>query len=199
MAMGEYRGVSNVARKITKEHRGVSNVARQITKAYRGVSNVARQYFDYMMGNITLRFTKEEYSGSGKLEEGSFYAGVDGDTWRFSMNVTRADEEGRVARAHLEGIDFSGKTLSFEYTLTYRSDYCPSEVIYLSSEDTSKEDGNRIDVFQLRANSEWTSYSAVVPEGTTHIAIGIWIGYYDNETTLVLRNVCIDGENVMYL
>ena len=45
MAMGLYRGVNNVARKVTKIYRGVSNVARKVTKGYRGVSNVARQFF----------------------------------------------------------------------------------------------------------------------------------------------------------
>lgn len=45
MAIGMYRGVNNVARKVTKMYRGVSNVARKITKGYRGVSNVARKFF----------------------------------------------------------------------------------------------------------------------------------------------------------
>ena len=45
MAQAVYRGVSNVARQVTKIYRGVSNVARQVTKGYRGVSNVARQFY----------------------------------------------------------------------------------------------------------------------------------------------------------
>lgn len=45
MAMGEYRGVGVVARKVKNEYRGVGGVARKIKKAYRGVSGVARQYF----------------------------------------------------------------------------------------------------------------------------------------------------------
>lgn len=45
MATGIYRGVNNVARKVTKMYRGVSNVARKVTKGYRGVSNVARLFY----------------------------------------------------------------------------------------------------------------------------------------------------------
>ena len=45
MAMGQYQGVSGVARKVTKRYEGVSGVAQNVTKAYTGVSGVARQYF----------------------------------------------------------------------------------------------------------------------------------------------------------
>lgn len=50
MGMGAYRGVSGVARKVTKMYRGVSGVARNVKKGYRGVSGVARQFFG--SGNI---------------------------------------------------------------------------------------------------------------------------------------------------
>lgn len=46
MAIGEYRGVNGVARKITKEYRGVDAVARRIIRGYRGVDGVARKYLD---------------------------------------------------------------------------------------------------------------------------------------------------------
>lgn len=45
MAIGMYRGVNNVARKVKKMHRGVNNVARKVTKGYRGVNNIARKFF----------------------------------------------------------------------------------------------------------------------------------------------------------
>lgn len=44
--MAEYRGVSGVARKVSKVYRGVSGVARKVTKQYRGVNGVARKFFD---------------------------------------------------------------------------------------------------------------------------------------------------------
>lgn len=43
--MAEYRGVSGVARKVTKVYRGVNGVARNVSKQYRGVSGVARNFF----------------------------------------------------------------------------------------------------------------------------------------------------------
>lgn len=43
--MAVFRGVNNVARKVTKQWRGVGNVARQIKAEWRGVGNVARKVF----------------------------------------------------------------------------------------------------------------------------------------------------------
>lgn len=54
MAQGIYRGVSSVARKVTKMYRGVSAVARQVKAGYRGVSSVARQFYS---GTKTLTQT----------------------------------------------------------------------------------------------------------------------------------------------
>ena len=42
MAVGMWRGVGNVARKIKKRYRCVNNVARTVKKRWRGVNNVAR-------------------------------------------------------------------------------------------------------------------------------------------------------------
>lgn len=43
--MSRYRGVSGIARNVTKRYRGVDGVARSIAKSYRGVDGVARQFF----------------------------------------------------------------------------------------------------------------------------------------------------------
>ena len=43
--MSEYRGVSGVARKVSKVYRGISGVARKVKKQYRGVNGVARKFF----------------------------------------------------------------------------------------------------------------------------------------------------------
>lgn len=45
MAMGLYRGVNNVARKVVEQYRGINNVARRIREEYRGINNVARQIY----------------------------------------------------------------------------------------------------------------------------------------------------------
>ena len=63
MAMGIYRGVSNVARKVTKLYRGVSNVARQVKKGYRGVSNVARQFYNSEF-NVLTEWTSSNWSAT---------------------------------------------------------------------------------------------------------------------------------------
>lgn len=61
MAVGMWRGVSNVARKQKKRYKGVSNVARTIKKRWRGVNNVARLTFQdepvlYENGNNYAEF-----------------------------------------------------------------------------------------------------------------------------------------------
>lgn len=59
MAVGTYRGVNNVARKVKKQWRGVDNLAREIKKEWRGVSNVARQVFSgdlYLIQNGKYNF-----------------------------------------------------------------------------------------------------------------------------------------------
>lgn len=69
--MAVFRGVNNVARKVTKQFRGVSNVARQIKAEWRGVDGVARKVFTigtylYNSGDectsLTGGWTKSGYS-----------------------------------------------------------------------------------------------------------------------------------------
>lgn len=45
MAVGVWRGVNNVARKVNRQWRGVDNIAREIKNEWRGVNNVARLCF----------------------------------------------------------------------------------------------------------------------------------------------------------
>lgn len=84
MAVGMWRGVNNVARKIKKRYRGVNNVTRTVKKRWRGVGNVARLTFqddlvlydngteyvafsdvgdevDYSYGSVTFRNTSIDF------------------------------------------------------------------------------------------------------------------------------------------
>ena len=80
MAKGIYRGVSGVARKVTKQYRGVSGVARKVTKQYVGVSGVARQTFAsdlYLIkdGEYQVDFTTTSYGSWYKItDENSKFA-----------------------------------------------------------------------------------------------------------------------------
>lgn len=72
MAVGIWRGVGNVARKVKKEWRGVGNVARNIKKEWRGVGNVARLCFSnglvlYDYGNAPYGVNLRSCVGSGTV------------------------------------------------------------------------------------------------------------------------------------
>lgn len=192
MAKGVYPSIGGVVRTAKHIHMTVGGAVRKVTHGHITINSVIRQFFDSLYA-MKIEFTTEEDSGRGTLEAGSYFAGPDGDTWKFSMNVTNAHDDGRIARVYLSGLDFSGRTLSFKYTNSYSSSYCTAEVQH---EDGAGKD---IRVDDLKKSTTATSYSKVIPDGTKFIRIGLWIGVYDNESTLILQDVCIDGENIMNL
>ena len=188
--MSRYRGVSNVAREVVKRYRGVSNVARQITKSYRGVSNVARQFFgDGYKYTWPLKRSSNEY-----YTVNEYFAGVDGDTWKFVLDVTGIQSgKDLVNRLRIDG-DLGGKTISFDYTNTYYDvgKFTCEFICY-------NNNGTVLYKTQLTRQSTFLSFYYTMPSNTAYIAFGYWCNPYTDHlsSTLTIKNVLIDGERLI--
>lgn len=187
--MAIYRGVDNVARKVTKQYRGIDNVARKISKEYRGVDNVARlvfgdnYYIDTAVNNADL------------LADYSF--DIDGDTIGISLTTTgnRGNEGDIILYVKHTGEfgEFAGKTISFDYdAVGYNVRH--STIYYLEShksgalEETKKYfDGTG-------------SYSTITDDECIWISFRIWLSGAGGAGTksITISNLKIDGEPIIF-
>lgn len=118
MAVGTYRGVSNVARKVKKQYRGVGNVAREIKKEYRGVGNVARQTFR----GVELKYSWKWESSSYVRDEGSYLAFYSGtETSGRGTGVLISGIDGHVITIKI-GADTSSPAVYTYYSWNSESD-----------------------------------------------------------------------------
>lgn len=99
MAVGMWRGVNNVARKIKKRYRGVDNVTREVKKRWRSVDNVARLTFK------SNEFTFEWEDNNDGLASFTTL----GTNSRFFI---QSGTTSSTAALRIYG-DFSGKSISF--------------------------------------------------------------------------------------
>ena len=197
MAMAEYRGVDGVARKVIKEYRGVDGVARRVVKGYRGVDGVARQYLkshDYM---VTFHTQK---SVNGQYEVTDAFSGLNSDGyWECRGTVSylgSGNENGRNFFVKITSDNLTDKTISFRYfTEGYEVGVHTSFIKY---DDNT---GEEIQKDYFRNVNKWTEYSQKIPYGTNFIQLQLWLHPESNvkklTQTLLLADVCIDGENIM--
>ena len=168
MAMGIWRGVSNVARTVKKEWRGVSNVARNIKAEWRGVSNVARQVF--RSGLISSYSTNN--SNAYMVDLGSM--GV-------SFRYTRTD----YGYFYFYG-DFGGKTMSF------------SGVEYDTSSSIGLLDSNGNSLWSHGFEESYTGYTNLkVPAEVTCIRIIVATTGGSASETLLINKLLVDDYDLL--
>lgn len=138
MAKGQYIGVNNVARKVTKQYIGVNNVARKVTKGYIGVNNVARQCF---AGGVPV----------SELEVGSsVYMNVDGVPTEFIV-IHQGNPDATIYDSSCDGTWLMRK--SIETTIAWRSydtarTYSESSVHHYLKNTVSKNYSNYLDIIK---------------------------------------------------
>ncbi len=191
--MAEYRGVNNVARKVTKEYRGAANVARRIVRAYRGVANVARLYFGEINNDLKVSFHVPTWNGYAMVDDE--YAGFDGNSIRLSFEnaVVSSSNGSYVCRVYVRDTDnsFWGETLKFDYSLKgHSSSYTTWEVQYKDSL------GGDISYTSL-GETEGASHSSVIPENTSYIAIGVWSSLNDQSGEMIITNMYVGDERII--
>lgn len=164
MAKGEYRGVANVARRVTKEYRGVNNVARNVVKAYRGVANVAREYFH--SAALYFRFSTAPYmSESCPVTVQDWFAGINGDGELELSLTTKNTGSGTEDRAEISATlygDIAGKTVSITGVMSKHNLHTTAVVWCV-------EDSGDIDYEGLFTSSSKT-FSFTASENASHIS-----------------------------
>ena len=172
MAVGSYRGVSNVARKVKKRYRGVDGVAREVKKRYRGVGNVARQVFnsesDY---EVAARYSSgnDTQIVAFNLNGGIGYVDLSLETQSYSGTGTVNGALGGMRLTRRDGELMEGQILSFDIAVTNGLEYRSYPILYFLDSNNSS-----ISYKQFYADE---NYSAVIPDGTHAITLSIWARY----------------------
>ena len=187
--MDEYRGVSNIARKITKKYKGISGVARQILKEYRGIGGVERQYFQ----SLLYTFSQELIFQHGTVQVNDFFCGIKEDTvrlWIDARGLTSKQNPGASISLKLHG-DLSGKKISFDYTTSnFNSASSTTEFSVYNISGTPS-------VRYLSSSSG--HYSTTLASDTDYVSFNIWISgdCPEKSVELIISNLTIDGESVL--
>ncbi|MBQ6945362.1 MAG: hypothetical protein IJN43_13690 [Ruminococcus sp.] len=184
--MAIYRGVDNVARKVTKQYRGIDNVARKISKEYRGVDNVARLVFggDY---KITTNIDNEALYSNYTFD-------IEGDV--IGITVTNdggsnAPSNGGVIQILISG-DLGGKDISFDYTPVGYNIYNRT-IYYMESISSGYVESTKT---YLKTNG---SYSGRIIDDAMRIQFTIWTANdLYGSGSVQISNLKIDGEPIIF-
>lgn len=211
MAVGEYRGVSNVARKITQKYRGVSNVARKVTNRYRGVANVARRCF-VSGSRYKFSYWTSDLSNTPHVEGQTYKYGIESGGLHMyikSVGVGYVDN----VRPHIwvgisDGTDMSGRVLTFTYRRNtfmgasgYKDDFC-IEFCDANGQwiehDTSYGGAYSVSTFAMLNNTTDTQVSITMPQGTRMISFDASFGSSNNYyVDAWVSSLSINGEVVI--
>lgn len=200
--MAEYRGVSNVARKVAKEYRSAEGVARKVIKAYRGVDNVARLYFN------NSDFVFDFLNANISVGTNDYYHGFEDGVLKLYLNTTHIttlqDNRPTVTASLSNGDDLGGRTLEFTYKRTPWKENCDDFVLYFL--DASKKVINwNVDLgeypttdFAYMFATTYTTKSVTIPDGTRYINFSMNSGISGtNEETGWINHLTIDDIDII--
>ena len=189
MAVGVWRGVNNVARKVKQQHRGVNNVARKIRYEWKGVNNVARLIFKSRFS--TYIDTQSWLESIAQFDSYSVTNPSPG-TVNISLAGKGLDGTSEVRCIIYQIIgDVAGKSISFTATSTRSGNIgCGYQDINAQNNswtilhDTSLSSANELTV------------SRTIDSNADRVCFAIWITGYSGSVsaTLKLTNLTIGGE-----
>lgn len=193
MAKCAYVGVNGVARKIKKVYVGVDGVARVVKKAYIGVADLARRWLSQYLVKFSTKTST--HSSFGAITPS---AGVDGDTWRFTIKyslssyVTSSSRPQAAVNIYGEDdVTLVGKTIGVSGVIYAPDSYSSAVVAFVNSS------GAVISSKSYTGSASGTNFNdaLTVPSETETILIYIAAGSPGTNKTveLVLNSVTLDG------
>lgn len=184
MAVGMWRSVDNVARKIKKRYRGVDNVTRTMKKRWRSVDNVARLTF---RGGL-IASLEELPSNSGveySIQTGT-YDGYNQNLGYTKRLRIRSDGSVNEFIIHLYG-DFAGKSYSF-------AGQSGSMWSYFHFFDAN---GEELTQTNIKYTSQITTASGTVPSGTEYMELRVVTPDDGSANNLYLYELMVDEYDLM--
>lgn len=196
MAKGAYIGVDGVARKIKKIYVGVDGIAREVKKAYVGIANRARQWLSKYL--VLFSTTSSTHSSFGTINP---FAGVDGNTWRFTIEynlssyVTGNSRAKALVNIYDEDVALAGQTLSVSGIVYTPDTYSIAQIEFVDSS------GTILSYKSYKGSTDGTSFTdtLTVPDGTETIRMYIAAGSpgTNKKVELILNSVTLDGTELV--
>lgn len=195
MAIGQYVGVNNVARRVRNQNIGVDNVSRVVKSGYIGIDNVARKFYSSDYYSTFHRLT--ENTDNVTLLSDTF-AGIENGMWKFYTHATCVDyhpTDRAYAYAVIKGGDMAGKTLSITYSIT-STNYQAS-----GSYDFYDSNNQQISYTTLYTqHSNFITETVTIPENATYMRIGIYQTTPETDSnTFYISSLTIDGEELVQI
>lgn len=193
MAIGQYVGVNNVARRVRNQNIGVDNVSRIVKTGYIGVDNVARRFYSSDYYTTFYRLTE---STDNVTLLGDTFAGIENGMWKFYTYATCVDyhpTDRAYAYAIIKGGDMAGKTLSITYSIT-STHYQAS-----GSYDFYDSNNQQISYKTLyQQHSNFITETVTIPENASYMRIGIYQTTHETDSnTFYVSSLTIDGEELV--